>query len=113
MSAAIKTVGVIGAGRMGQPIIGHLASKGFTVLVHDLDASKKALIEARGASWSDTVAELAKNSDAILICVGYDRELRELISDQKIRKVPNTKNKTPISFIDELVKITNLKIKSK
>ena len=81
MSAVIKTVGVIGAGRMGQPIIGHLANKGFTVLVHDLDASKKTLIEARGASWSETIAELAKSSDAILICVGYDRELRQLISD--------------------------------
>jgi 3-hydroxyisobutyrate dehydrogenase-like beta-hydroxyacid dehydrogenase len=80
MSAAIKTVGVIGAGRMGLPIIGHLASKGFSVLVHDLDLSKKPLIAAHGANWSDTSAELAEKSDAILICVGFDRELRELIS---------------------------------
>ena len=33
----IRTVGVIGAGRMGQPIIGHMARKGFTVLAHDVD----------------------------------------------------------------------------
>ena len=104
MSSVIRTVGVIGAGRMGQPIIGHLASKGFTVLVHDLDASKKALIEARSASWSETVAELAKNSDAILICVGYDRELRELISDVGI--LPHTRADTIIAVLSTVLPAT-------
>ena len=104
MSAAIRTVGVIGAGRMGQPIIGHLASKGFAVLVHDLDASKKALIEARGASWSETVAELAKNSDAILICVGYDRELRQLISHDGI--LPHTRADTIIAVLSTVLPAT-------
>ena len=104
MSAAIRTVGVIGAGRMGQPIIGHLASKGFTVLVHDLDASKKALIEARGASWSETAAELAKNSDAILICVGYDRELRQLISHDGI--LPQTRADTIIAVLSTVLPAT-------
>ena len=32
------TVGVIGAGRMGMPIIGHLARKGFSTLVYDIDS---------------------------------------------------------------------------
>ncbi len=104
MSSVIRTVGVIGAGRMGQPIIGHLAHKGFTVLVHDLDASKKALIEARSASWSETVAELAKNSDAILICVGYDRELRELISDVGI--LPHTRADTIIAVLSTVLPAT-------
>ena len=104
MSSVITTVGVIGAGRMGLPIIGHLASKGFTVLVHDLDASKKALIEARSASWSETVAELAKSSDAILICVGYDRELRELISDVGI--LPHTRADTIIAVLSTVLPAT-------
>ena len=104
MSAAIRTVGVIGAGRMGQPIIGHLANKGFTVLVHDLDASKKALIEARSASWSETLAELAKCSDAILICVGYDRELRQLISDDGI--LPHTRADTIIAVLSTVLPAT-------
>ena len=104
MSSVIRTVGVIGAGRMGQPIIGHLANKGFTVLVHDLDASKKAQIEARSASWSETVAELAKNIDAILICVGYDRELRELISDVGI--LPHTRADTIIAVLSTVLPAT-------
>ena len=82
----IKHVGVIGAGRMGQPIIGHLARKGFSVLVHDIDAGKRPAIEARGARWAADLAALAAESDAILICVGYDRELRELLSDRGLLK---------------------------
>lgn len=101
MNVAIRTVGVIGAGRMGQPIIGHLASKGFAVLVHDLDHSRRPLIEACGANWSDSAAELAGSSDAILICVGYDRELRELISGQGI--LPHTRPETIIAVLSTVL----------
>jgi 3-hydroxyisobutyrate dehydrogenase len=85
-SGKIKSVGVIGAGRMGQPIIGHLARKGFTVHVHDVDAGKRAPVEARGATWSADAAALARAADAILVCVGYDHELRALLSDDGILK---------------------------
>jgi 3-hydroxyisobutyrate dehydrogenase-like beta-hydroxyacid dehydrogenase len=76
----IRTVGVIGAGRMGQPIIGHIARRGFSVLVHDLDLRKREKVETLGAVWADDLATLARDSDAILICVGYDRELREIVT---------------------------------
>ena len=81
---AIRSVGVVGAGRMGQPIIGHLARKGFTVRVHDVDAAKKPAVEERGAQWVSDLAALARQSDALLICVGYDRELRELLSPRGV-----------------------------
>ena len=82
----IKRVGVIGAGRMGQPIIGHLARKRFSVLVHDVDPAKKSAAEERGAKWAADLAALARASEAILVCVGYDRELRELLSDRGLLK---------------------------
>jgi len=78
----IKRVGVIGAGRMGQPIIGHLARKGFAVCVHDIDSGKRKSVEERGARWLADPAALARDAEAILICVGYDRELRELLSQR-------------------------------
>jgi 3-hydroxyisobutyrate dehydrogenase-like beta-hydroxyacid dehydrogenase len=84
-SSAIKHVGVIGAGRMGQPIIGHLARKGFTALVHDVDVAKRAAVEARGGKWAADLAGLAA-ADAMLICVGFDRELRELLSGRGLLK---------------------------
>jgi 3-hydroxyisobutyrate dehydrogenase-like beta-hydroxyacid dehydrogenase len=71
-------VGVIGAGRMGLPIIGHLARKGFDTLVHDRDAAKKNPVEERGARWAADNAALAAESDVVLVCVGYDEELRQL-----------------------------------
>jgi 3-hydroxyisobutyrate dehydrogenase len=77
--AAIRTVGVIGAGRMGQPIIGHLARKGFSVLVHDVDEAKREAVAKLGGEWASDLAHLARG-DVILVCVGYDRQLRDLMS---------------------------------
>ena len=73
-------VGVIGAGRMGMPIVGHLARRGFAVGVNDRDPARRLLIEAAGARWIDDAADLARESEFMLICVGYDRELRELLA---------------------------------
>ena len=80
MSAAVKKVGFIGAGRMGQPMIGHVVAKGFDVSVHDIDPAKQVIVEQRKAKWQADAGKLARSSDAILICVGFDRELRDLLS---------------------------------
>lgn len=71
-------VGVVGAGRMGLPIIGHLAHKGFRTLVHDVDAGKRKAVEERGAHWAADNGALAAEADVVLVCVGYDEELRQL-----------------------------------
>ena len=81
-SAPIRTVGVIGAGRMGQPIIGHMARKGFAVLVYDIDEGKREAVAKLGARWADSAAALAREGGAILVCVGYDQQLRELMSSE-------------------------------
>jgi len=69
---------------MGLPLIGHLARKGFDTLATDLDTSKKNRVEQAGAAWVPEVAELAAKSDVVLICVGYDRELRDLLHNPKL-----------------------------
>jgi 3-hydroxyisobutyrate dehydrogenase len=84
-ATAIRTVGVIGAGRMGQPIIGHMVRKGFTVVATDIDAGKRDAVVTRGAGWLDSAAALARAGDAILVCVGYDRELREVMAAGLLR----------------------------
>jgi 3-hydroxyisobutyrate dehydrogenase-like beta-hydroxyacid dehydrogenase len=73
------TVGVIGAGRMGLPIIGHLVRKRFRTLACDLNASREPLVKERGATWAANAGTLARESDFILICVGFDREVRALL----------------------------------
>jgi len=76
---AVTNVGLIGAGRMGMPMVGHLAARGFNVRVFDVDATKRPEVERRKAAWQGDSRSLAASSEVILICVGYDRELRELV----------------------------------
>jgi 3-hydroxyisobutyrate dehydrogenase len=78
----VNKVGVVGAGRMGLPIIGHLARKGFAVVVHDANAEKRAVIEGLGAVWADDAASLAGSSEVVLVCVGYDREVQDLLGPE-------------------------------
>src|SRR4029077_14730229 len=77
---AVTNVGLIGAGRMGMPMVGHLAARGFNVRVYDLDAAKRAEVERRKAAWQADSRSLAAASEVILICVGSDRQLRELFA---------------------------------
>lgn len=78
MNSAITTVGVVGAGRMGMPIVGHLAKKGFRVLVSDADPAKRASVESHGAVWAADLAVM-REAGAVLVCVGYDHEVRALM----------------------------------
>ena len=77
----MKAIGLIGAGRMGMPLVGHLAKKGFDVTVFDIDGAKKAGVEGRGARWAESIRRLGEESEVVLICVGYDKELRALLAD--------------------------------
>jgi 3-hydroxyisobutyrate dehydrogenase len=80
LSSPLRDIGVIGAGRIGQPIIGHLIRHGFAVQACDIDRTKRPAVEERGGRWA-TLEELTRSAQAILICVGYDRELRDLMAN--------------------------------
>jgi len=75
-----ETVGVVGAGRMGLPIIGHLARAGFRTLATDLDSTKQPSVESKTALWRADAATLVRECDIVLVCVGFDREVRELLA---------------------------------
>ena len=75
------TVGVIGAGRMGTPIIGHLVKKGFRTRACDLNAQRESAVAALGAEWAADPALLAAQSEVVLICVGFDTEVRALFAE--------------------------------
>jgi len=80
MTKTVKTVGVVGAGRMGTPIIGHLARKGFATRACDLNAARASAVNELGAQWAASPESLAAACDAILVCVGFDREVQELLA---------------------------------
>lgn len=75
-----QTVGVIGAGRMGAPIIGHLVKKGFPTLAADANPARQSVVTGHGALWVADNAELATRCNVILVCVGFDTEVRALLA---------------------------------
>ena len=74
-------VGVIGAGRMGTPIIGHLVKQGFSTRACDLNPQRESAVQALGAEWVSDPALLAARSDVLLVCVGFDAEVRALFDE--------------------------------
>ncbi len=73
------TVGVVGAGRMGLPIIGHLARKGFRTFATDVNSGKRSSVEKLSVHWKPDAAALARECDVVLVCVGFDHEVRALL----------------------------------
>ena len=82
---------------MGTPIIGHLARKAFAVCAHDIDAARREAVVAAGARWAESAAALAEASDVVLICVGYDRQVRELISPDGL--LPRLRRETIVAVL--------------
>lgn len=64
---------------MGTPIIGHLARKGFTTAACDVNPAREQQVAAAGARWAAGAADLAQ-SDVVLVCVGFDAEVRALMA---------------------------------
>ena len=72
--------GFIGLGVMGYPMAGHLSSNGFDVCVFNRTQEKciKWNDEFSGALCSSP-SDIASQSDVIMICVGKDEDVRDVI----------------------------------
>lgn len=70
-----QVVGVVGLGAMGGPMAGHLLEAGLPVVVADLDADAVASRVAQGATAASDLADLARQSDVVLVVVATDEEV--------------------------------------
>lgn len=76
----ISTVAFIGLGVMGYPMAGHLAHQGLTTRVYNRTAQKaEHWVAEYGGSAHATPAEAAQGADLVLVCVGNDNDVREVI----------------------------------
>lgn len=75
----VGTVGVIGCGRMGQPIAAHLLDAGRDVVVLDPNPAATAPLVERGARVLTSPAEVAAEADVILVVVIDDEQTREVV----------------------------------
>ena len=75
----MKTVGFIGVGIMGRAMVRNLMKAGFTVTIYTrtkTEAVETLLTE--GALWADTVADCARDQDAVLTIVGYPADVEQV-----------------------------------
>ncbi len=74
-TSKIERIGMIGLGKMGRPMARHLVNKGFSVT--GFDVSDEAMLAARalGAGTASAPAEVAGQSDLVIVVVGFDSEV--------------------------------------
>jgi 3-hydroxyisobutyrate dehydrogenase-like beta-hydroxyacid dehydrogenase len=72
------TVGFIGAGQLGEPMVMRLLNAGHQVVVHSRREEIRDRLWIHGAALADSVAEVAVESDIIISCVSSDAQLREI-----------------------------------
>jgi 3-hydroxyisobutyrate dehydrogenase-like beta-hydroxyacid dehydrogenase len=72
-----NTVGFLGAGQLGEPMVGRLLDAGHDVVVYARREEVRRRLEAKGAAMADSVADLACGSDVLISCLFSDAQLRE------------------------------------
>ena len=71
-------IGLIGPGRMGRPIVDRLMAAGHDVTVLVRRPDTRAAAEADGLTWADTIAETARDADAVFVVVLSDDQVRSV-----------------------------------
>jgi len=74
-------IGFIGAGRMGRPIAGRLSAAGHDVTVLARRPAARAVAEADGLAWADTVAATVHDADIVFTVVLKDEQVRSVCLD--------------------------------
>ena len=64
-----EKIAFIGMGIMGAPMVQNLLKAGCPVTVHTRTKSKAQPLLDAGATWADTPAQAARNTDIVITCV--------------------------------------------
>lgn len=90
-AARANGVSVLGAGRMGMPIVGHLVKRGFAVWVYDQVGARKTDVTSRGARFIGTAGQALAASGTVLVCVGYEEEVEDLLvgKEELFKRAPS------------------------
>ncbi|TMJ99505.1 MAG: NAD(P)-dependent oxidoreductase [Alphaproteobacteria bacterium] len=79
MNGEKARVGIVGVGRMGLAMVRHLIKHGHQVIACDIDDKQLAKASDIGAANAKTPAEVAHAADFVIVAVGYDEELRQVV----------------------------------
>jgi 3-hydroxyisobutyrate dehydrogenase-like beta-hydroxyacid dehydrogenase len=75
----IRRVGIIGLGKMGQPMARHLRKSGFEVAGCDIDERARQAAERAGTAIAASPRAVAQASDFVIVVVGFDKEAEAVV----------------------------------
>lgn len=73
-----KKIGWIGTGLMGNPMAKHLINAGYKLNVFNRSRLKAETLTELGATWFDTPADIAANSEVIITMIGFPKDVEEV-----------------------------------
>ena len=74
----MKTIGFIGVGIMGKPMVRNLMKHGFDVQIFARTKSKVDDVIAEGATFFPTIADCVKGCDVVITMVGFPPDVEEV-----------------------------------
>nr|WP_041783204.1 NAD(P)-dependent oxidoreductase [Mycolicibacterium chubuense] len=77
----MSTVGFVGAGRMGAPMVRRLAEAGHDVRALGRTSEKRRAVQELGAHAVSEPGEVADGADVVVVCVFTDDQVREVCLD--------------------------------
>jgi 3-hydroxyisobutyrate dehydrogenase-like beta-hydroxyacid dehydrogenase len=72
------TIGFIGAGQLGEPMVTRLLGAGHDVVVFARKDDVRERLVRQGAALAASVADLARRSDVLISCLYSDEQIREV-----------------------------------
>lgn len=79
MANETERVGIIGVGRMGLAMAKHLINHGYRLTACDINQESVEKARQMGAAVAKTPAELGRNATFVILGVGYDEEVNEVV----------------------------------
>jgi 3-hydroxyisobutyrate dehydrogenase-like beta-hydroxyacid dehydrogenase len=77
--SVVRRVGIIGLGKMGNPMARHLRKAGFDVSGYDIDAAARSTAQPLGIGIATNPGAVAEQSDFVIVVVGFDKEAETVL----------------------------------
>jgi 3-hydroxyisobutyrate dehydrogenase-like beta-hydroxyacid dehydrogenase len=75
----VRRVGIIGLGKMGNPMARHLRRAGFEVTGYDIDDGARGQAGRSGITLAADPGAVARQSDFVIVVVGFDKEAEAVL----------------------------------
>lgn len=75
----IGRIGVVGLGKMGGPIAGHMAKAKFQVSGYDVDEAARRTSQKQGVMLCDSPAAVAARSELVVVLVAFEKQVEDVL----------------------------------